>query len=250
MKFKSILLLIVALSLLLCSCNDTTFTTEPESAPAPSASGSTSSEEYPPNPVLAREVFDRLRENYRNRFATGNRYSLSGLNNTLEKLKGSEKAEDPMWAPGWRCFWAYDNINDPSFLSREKAEQIETGLLINEVYELIGRPHYNTAFDGYKGTDAFMTFIDYFKNFDVYTMHVLEDGEVLLLGYSQVVAEKYDSEELRERIGEEFAYVFLSEGGVDWRVLTSIQILDIEELADMGMGRWDFEYSTAEEFRS
>ena len=38
MKFKSILLLIVALSLLLCACNDATITTEPESAPAPSAS--------------------------------------------------------------------------------------------------------------------------------------------------------------------------------------------------------------------
>ena len=73
---------------------------------------------------------------------------------------------------------------------------------------------------------------------------------MLLLGYSRVVAEKYDSEELRERIGEEFAYEFLSEGGVDWRVLTSIQILDIEELADMGMGLWDLEYSTAEEFGS
>ena len=83
MKFKSILLLIVALSLLLCACNDATITTEPNVESDPSASGSTSSEEYPPHPVVAREVFDRLRENYRNRFATGNRYSLSGLNNTL-----------------------------------------------------------------------------------------------------------------------------------------------------------------------
>ena len=59
MKFKSILLLIVALSLLLCACNDTTITTEPESAPAPSASGSTSTPstlESPSEPV----TFPRL----------------------------------------------------------------------------------------------------------------------------------------------------------------------------------------------
>ena len=40
MKFKSILLLIVALSLLLCACNDTTITTEPEIAFSPSTSES------------------------------------------------------------------------------------------------------------------------------------------------------------------------------------------------------------------
>lgn len=59
MKFKSILLLIVALSLLLCACNDTTITTEPESAPAPSASGSASTPstlESPSEPV----TFPRL----------------------------------------------------------------------------------------------------------------------------------------------------------------------------------------------
>ena len=59
MKFKSILLLIVALSLLLCACNDTTITTEPESAHAPSASGSTSTPstlESPSEPV----TFPRL----------------------------------------------------------------------------------------------------------------------------------------------------------------------------------------------
>ena len=59
MKFKSILLLIVALSLLLCACNDATITTEPESAPAPSASGSASTPstlESPAEPV----TFPRL----------------------------------------------------------------------------------------------------------------------------------------------------------------------------------------------
>ncbi|MBQ9130785.1 MAG: hypothetical protein IJX59_08505 [Clostridia bacterium] len=63
MKFKSILLLIVALSLLLCACNDTTITTEPEGVLSPSPSEqeaapsiSASASESPSEPV----TFPRL----------------------------------------------------------------------------------------------------------------------------------------------------------------------------------------------
>ena len=219
MKIKNVLLLIVALSLLLCACNDTTITTEPESAPAPSAS-----EEYTPDLTLARQVFDRLQANEGGVFATDQCYSLS------------DHQAGPGVFAGWSDCFAYDNTGDPVFPSRAQAEQIVNGLLINEVYDLIGCPHYNTGIYLKGG---------HFKKYDMYTMYVLDDGNVLLLGYSSLILENYTKDELVLRVGEDRE---ISSILWDWRVLTSIQLLSIEELAEMEMGKWSSkEYKTSEE---
>ena len=227
MKFKSILLLIVALSLLLCACNDTTITTEPESVPAPSAS-----EEYTPDLTLARQVFDRLQANEGGVFATDQCYSLSDYQVKPGVLR--------VIRVGWSDCFAYDNTGDPVFPSRVQAEQIVKGLLINEVYDLLGRPHYNTYTN-----PAVVAFCDT----DIYTMYVLDDGNVLLLGYSSLLLENYTKDELVRRVGEDHTIEEIIVRYSGWRVLTSIQMLSIEELAEMEMGKWQAKrYQTAEEY--
>ena len=202
MKFKSILLLIVALSLLLCSCNDATITTEPESSPAPSAS-----EEYIPDLTLARQVFDRLQANEGGVFATEGRYSLSRHLSDPYKMGGI-----PV---GWFEYFAYDDVSDPVFPSHEQAEKVTQGLFINEVYDILGRPHYNTNKNN--GTSGYQ-----------YTMHVLDDGKILLLGYSFVLTGNYTRVELESRIpGVETEGTRVLH---DWRILTLIKCVGIEEL--------------------
>ena len=227
MKIKNVLLLIVALSLLLCACNDATITTEPESSPAPSAS-----EEYTSDLTLARQVFDRLQANEGGVFATDQCYSLSDYQVKPGVLR--------VIRVGWSDCFAYDNTGDPVFPSRVQAEQIVKGLLINEVYDLLGRPHYNTYTN-----PAVVAFCDT----DIYTMYVLDDGNVLLLGYSSLLLENYTKDELVRRVGEDHTIKEIIVRYSGWRVLTSIQMLSIEELAEMEMGKWQAErYQTAEEY--
>ena len=224
MKFKSILLPIVALSLLLCACNDTTITTEPESAPAPSAS-----EEYTPDLTLARQVFDRLQANEGGTFTTEGRYALS------QHLM----AETPKYKNyKWIEYYAYEDVNAPVFPSSEQVEKVTQGLFINEVYDLLGRPHYNASNNG-----------AYHNGEYYYTMHVLEDGTVLLLGYSAILAGNYKMAELTERIPcleEAGGTVFVDDGA--WRVLTFVKRTDIEELSAMGWGSDENLYTVPDEY--
>ena len=219
--------LLLAALLLFSACNDTTITTEPESAPAPSAS-----EEYAPDLTLARQVFDKLQANEGGVFATDQCYSLSDYQVNPGVLR--------VIRVGWSDCFAYDNTGDPVFPSRVQAEQIVKGLLINEVYDLLGRPHYNTYTN-----PAVVAFCDT----DIYTMYVLDDGNVLLLGYSSLLLENYTKDELVRRVGEDHTIEEIIVRYNGWRVLTSIQMLSIEELAEMEMGKWQAErYQTAEEY--
>lgn len=224
MKFKSVLLLIVALSLLLCACNDATITTEPESAPAPSAS-----EEYTPDLTLARQVFDRLQANEGGTFTTEGRYALS------QHLM----AETPKYKNyKWIEYYAYEDVNAPVFPSSEQVEKVTQGLFINEVYDLLGRPHYNASNNG-----------AYHHGGYYYTMHVLEDGTVLLLGYSAILAGNYKMAELTERIPcleEAGGIVFVD--NCAWRVLTFVKRTDIEELSAMGWGSDENLYTVPGEY--
>ena len=187
---------------------------------------STSNDRYTPDLTLARQVFDRLQANEGGVFATEGRYSLSRHLSDPYKMGGI-----PV---GWFEYFAYDDVSDPVFPSHEQAEKVTQGLFINEVYDILGRPHYNTNKND--GTYGYQ-----------YTMYVLDDGKILLLGYSFVLTGNYTRMELESRIpGVETEGTRVLH---DWRILTLIKCVGIEELATMGLGSGEELYSISNEFK-
>ena len=226
MKIKNVLLLIVALSLLLCSCNDATITTEP----APSALESASLEEYPPNPALAKQVFDELQAG-----GVGNsKYSYFSM-----PLSQAESADNFPYVD----YYLYDDVNAPAFPSRQEVEKIHPGLFINEVYDLLGAPHYNSEYRPMQQ--------GFYPWYDMFTMYVLDDGNILLLRYSALYYGKYEWSELSKRIPYEKYYTDVIKVGADysWKELISVEILSLEALAEKSMAEWGrAEHMTAAEY--
>ena len=238
MKFKSILLLIVALSLLLCSCNDTTITTEPESAPAaitepqegstPSASQS-SSEELP---VLSLEELQAVKDRIASRRAEDKEYmpfivTRSGYELMMEQYKDYPER----YAERFVHAEIMGDIERTEYVSSEMVRSITKGMYINEVKELLGLPHYSVVHY------ALAVFISTStESYDVCTMYILNDGRILLLRYTPITYEKYDRQELMARIPDYEQYERINKDGYHtqrWLQLNEISFVTVEELLAM-----------------
>ena len=127
------------------------------------------------------------------------------------------------------------DIDGEIYHSATIVEQLHQGMFINEVYDLIGRPHFTARH--YPRT---VSTIPYRSNYDFCAMNVLNDGRVLLTRYVPVFHESYDQEkrnELGTRIPNFFeeyekrpidGYYF-----VRWWQLGEVSIVSEEQLYGM-----------------
>ena len=115
--------------------------------------------------------------------------------------------------------------NDPTrdeYYSLQIAEKLQKGMFVNEVYDVLGRPHGLTYFRSELRTNT-------------YTAYVLDNGQVLFLRFVQASVKDYSREELESRVPNfnekdwEVRYTYYN-SNVGWFKLQEVRILDVEEL--------------------
>ena len=192
--------------------------------------------EHQPNLELAQKTFKRLREN--KEFVFSERPSLP---RSLSQWNFQKDLYDTEFHKMWVDFFVYDDINDPVFPSYQVSEQIKEGLFINEVYAILGAPHFNVEYVPMASAYNVLTK-------DCYTFYVLDSGEVLVLRYSTFSYGAYSLSELDKRIPD-FEKNAMSKFPSDqWRILTSANIVSIESLIKNGSFYWDdAHYETSKE---
>jgi hypothetical protein len=211
-----ILSLLIAALLLLPACNGAATEPAPEAPP-----------EHQPNLELAQKTFKRLRENEEFVFSEG-----PSLPHSLSQWNFQKDLYDTEFHKMWVDFFVYDDINDPVFPSYQVSEQIKEGLFINEVYAILGAPHFNVKYSPMAASYNELTK-------DCYTFYVLDSGEVLVLRYSTFSYGAYSLSELDKRIPD-FEKNAMSKFPSDqWRILTSANIVSIESLIKNGSFYWD-----------
>ena len=125
------------------------------------------------------------------------------------------------------------DVEGENYHSATVVEQLQEGMLINEVYDLIGRPHFNAKHYPFPS----ISFGD--REYDFCAMYVLNDGRILLTRYVPLFHENYDAEyrrELIERIPDFEQYEKTEKDGnyfTRWPKLDSVSIVTEEQLLAM-----------------
>lgn len=238
MKKYVLYMLLFAMLLSVVSCNDVTNTTEPseETVLSESVSESEAFEGYVQNIEKAKRSLEMIRMNEGRIFVPVEcKYALSRLNSFRDFYAEIGGTFDPIRD----VYFVYDDMNEPVFPTYEQAMQIQTGLFINEVYELLGAPHLNAEYP-HGAAVIFM------KPHDRFTMYVLDDGvSVLFLRYSKMYyKEKYEKSEWGDRVPDGF-----DETMTQWWELSSAEIISIDEFAELNIAEWDEEFATPNEFK-
>ena len=222
-KVICIISMVIVFTMLCSSCNDI--------PPAENPSNSVSAESSP----LTEEELEHLRtvraavdQHMRVADTTLKGFgTIQYLETEIEKRKN-----DPAYVISLEPF-RYEVACDPTrdeYHSPDVAEQLEKGMFINEVRELLGRSHGTTfSFDASAGFN------------DVYTAYTLDDGRVLFLRFIQASIKDYSREELESRIPNfnekdwelRFNAIITNDPNlrrsVGWFKLQEVQVLALEE---------------------
>lgn len=108
--------------------------------------------------------------------------------------------------------------------SPQMALQVQEGLLVNEVHDLLGNPHFNAINinmgDAYSGL------------YYAYTMYVLTDGSVLLIRYMPILPEEYEELNCFERIPnfENIYQRYSDYHYCSWMQVNKVEVLSEQEL--------------------
>ena len=130
----------------------------------------------------------------------------------------------------------YEVSCDPTrdeYHSPRVAELLEQGMFINEVRELLGRPH-GTTF-------AFLN-VRMGKLTNTYTAYTLDDGRVLFLRFIQASVKDYSREELERRVPGfnerdwEVRAIASPDMSIGWFKLQEVKILDLKEFQNTAVG--------------
>ena len=114
--------------------------------------------------------------------------------------------------------------------SAEIVDQLQKGMFFNEVYEILGAPHYN-AMRFLKS----VTFHSDHVTYDCCAMYVLNDGRILLIRYTPVFQAKFERAELMERIPdfEEYEAISKRQGVYYWMQIEEHSILSLDDFLGM-----------------
>ena len=217
MKIKIPALFLAALLALsaFAGCNDL--------PPAENPSNSASAESSP----LTEEELEHLRSIrtvVHDHLAIFDTAGGAGTIQMLDKLR-AKREENPDHIIPFESFLE-EVASDPGrdeYHSPQIAEQLKKGMFINEVKNILGRPHglYYFAIN------------DRWSYTNTYTAYVLDDGQVLLLRFIQASIKDYSQEELESRIPnfneEDWKIKFLWPYKIGWFKLQEVRVLSLEE---------------------
>ena len=115
-----------------------------------------------------------------------------------------------------------------NFQSPQIVSGVSTGMLINEVFDVLGSPHF--VADYIHAMDSTLCP----KECVAYSFYVLSDGTILAIEYMPIKPEDFDALNCYERIPDfENIHVFFGGTGkswLSWRQVSKIEVLDKEEL--------------------
>jgi hypothetical protein len=217
--FVWILLLSIVFSL--NSCNGATSESGPESP-------SLNLDELPTEELIA------LRDRIGRELSYFHGYTKQSYEELCDTFDGENPFPGTVPDEEWRSFDRRDYYRvfhmDPDsekFHAPEVISKISTGALLNEVYDVLGAPHFIAEYIGNMGTS--------YSNTDcyAYAMYVLSDGTVLLIQYTAIDPKDYDLLNCNERIPnfESIRYRYESVE-CRWRQISKIEVLGANELLE------------------
>ena len=176
--------MVIVFTMLCSSCNDL----PPAENPSNSASaGSSPTIQFAPLTEEEREHLRTVRDAVCER-ENPNYWTVQNLESAC-KLRDENPEEHFVLFEPFRKEVACDPTRD-EYHSPQVAALLQQGIFINEVRELLGRPHETIC----------LMLSDTMALSDTYTAYTLDDGRVLLLRFIQASIKDYSREELERRV--------------------------------------------------